>query len=568
MPRGVKAEISEPMESTETYQPVNATTIIVLHPGSTTLWLGRATDHAPQSMPHVVAWKRPTTSTLPKKPDSLFSRPGLHQKESETQKELALSIVEQGILTKKANKRHQQLQEQVASFNAESEADELDEVSHNQWTDTSNYPSYIVGEQAMYINDNDPYTLHWPMKGGSLNLHSDVGGSLTSVCADLEAIWAHGIEKYLNIPKASLQFHRAVLVVPNTFNKQYVKEMLNILLCKLGFSSAIIQLESVSSSFGCGISCGCVVDVGHEKTHISCVDDGLTIPASRLILQYGGNDITRCFFWLLKKMNFPYKECDPYNNKLDVYLLKELKETFCHLNQEIPAGQIHEFQVHRPGVKPLLYELKLGDEVMQAPMAMFYPQLFGIVGEILVKKPSLQYDDPEDLFDDKQLLESGTREPKAGKSDQTMTETDEMSKPSGPSMMKKTTDSINPEKGLGLDNAIIHSIASCGSEETQQKLFNNILLIGGGFMFNGALAKLQERLKAKLLNRKQSKLADSVEVMAKSRDVDARTICWKGAAILGILDSAQELWITQAEWTSIGIRVLRERSLFVWSPDR
>lgn len=36
---------------------------------------------------------------------------------------------------------------------------------------------------------------------------------------------------------------------------------------------------------------------------------------------------------------------------------------------------------------------------------MFYPQLFGIVGEILVTTPSLQYDDPEDLFDDKQLLE-------------------------------------------------------------------------------------------------------------------------------------------------------------------
>lgn len=36
--------------------------------------------------------------------------------------------------------------------------------------------------------------------------------------------------------------------------------------------------------------------------------------------------------------------------------------------QDIPAGQIHEFQVHRPGLKPLLYELKLGDEVMQAPM--------------------------------------------------------------------------------------------------------------------------------------------------------------------------------------------------------
>ena len=38
--------------------------------------------------------------------------------------------------------------------------------------------------------------------------------------------------------------------------------------------------------------------------------------------------------------------------------------------QDIPAGQVHEFQVHRPGKKPLLYELKLGDEVMQAPMVI------------------------------------------------------------------------------------------------------------------------------------------------------------------------------------------------------
>lgn len=36
---------------------------------------------------------------------------------------------------------------------------------------------------------------------------------------------------------------------------------------------------------------------------------------------------------------------------------------------------------------------------------MFYPQLFGIIGEVLVSAPSLHYDDAEDLFDDKQLLE-------------------------------------------------------------------------------------------------------------------------------------------------------------------
>jgi hypothetical protein len=39
-------------------------------------------------------------------------------------------------------------------------------------------------------------------------------------------------------------------------------------------------------------------------------------------------------------MNFPYKECNPYNDKLDVYLLKELKETFCHLNQVSYAAHV------------------------------------------------------------------------------------------------------------------------------------------------------------------------------------------------------------------------------------
>lgn len=32
------------------------------------------------------------------------------------------------------------------------------------------------------------------------------------------------------------------------------------------------------------------------------------------------------------KVSFPYKECN-INNRLDVLLLHELKETFCHLSQ-------------------------------------------------------------------------------------------------------------------------------------------------------------------------------------------------------------------------------------------
>ena len=59
-------------------------------------------------------------------------------------------------------------------------------------------------------------------------------------------------------------------------------------------------------------------------------------------------------------------------------------------------------------------------------------------------------------------FQSGTREAKAGKGDQAVPETEEVSKPTGLLTMKKSADPINPEKGLGLDNAIIHSINCCG----------------------------------------------------------------------------------------------------------
>ena len=37
----------------------------------------------------------------------------------------------------------------------------------------------------------------------------------------------------------------------------------------------------------------CVVDVGDQKTTISCVEDGISHPNTRIQLSYGGSDITQ-----------------------------------------------------------------------------------------------------------------------------------------------------------------------------------------------------------------------------------------------------------------------------------
>lgn len=90
--------------------------------------------------------------------------------------------------------------------------------------------------------------------------------------------------------------------------------------------------ESVCATFGTGVGCACVVDVGDQKTAVSCVEDGLSQPATQLVMQYGGADVTRSFHWLLARCSFPYRECR-LNNRMDALFMQQLKETYCHLEQ-------------------------------------------------------------------------------------------------------------------------------------------------------------------------------------------------------------------------------------------
>ena len=53
------------------------------------------------------------------------------------------------------------------------------------------------------------------------------------------------------------------------------------------------------AAFGAGLSSACVVDVGDEKSHVCCVEDGVSNPFTRLTLNVGGSDITRLFYKLL-----------------------------------------------------------------------------------------------------------------------------------------------------------------------------------------------------------------------------------------------------------------------------
>ena len=97
-------------------------------------------------------------------------------------------------------------------------------------------------------------------------------------------------------------------------------------------------------------------------------------------------------------------------------------------------------------------------------------------------------------------------------------------------------------------------------------MYGTILLVGGGYCFKGAEDFLLRKVQAQLPAHYQF-VREQMEVVVRPKDVEPATVCWKGGTVLSILDSAQELWISQKEWNQYGIRILRERCAFQWSSN-
>ncbi|XP_047234766.1 actin-related protein 8 isoform X2 [Girardinichthys multiradiatus] len=619
--RGVKRPIAPAAIPEPAQEQIQSNFVVVIHPGSRTLRIGRATDTLPVTVPHVIA-RRHRQGGQTKYEDAWLLRDGLNQKaESSEQRQNGLKMVDQAIWSKKMSngvRRTPVSAEQARAYNCLIRPAVLDSSSRVKWTNTSHQPNYLVGDEALYVNPSDCYNSHWPIVRGQLNVHSGSGGSLTAVLADLETIWSYVIQKHLEIPLKELKYYRCILLVPDIYNRQHVKEIVNMLLHNMGFSAIIVHQESVCATFGSGLSSACVVDVGDQKASICCVEDGVSHRNSRLCLAYGGSDVTRTFFWLLQRAGFPYRDCQ-LTNRLDCQLLQHLKETLCHLDQDISGLQDHEFQTRFPEAPALLYQIRLGDEKLQAPMGLFYPSTFGIVGQKMTSLQHRSQGNSEDPHDEHYLLATQSKGDQSSKSaerkavsrpgggldgemgcqgrmgemsdmprgcgsgsggavgggmlgemelgpaqGECLMGSGEVEEPLSTHLSRKTAIISQFEsKALGLDKAILHSIDCCASDETKRKMYSSILVVGGGLMFHGA----QEFLLHRIINKMPPsfrRLVDNVEVVTRPKDMDPRLISWKGGAVLACLDTTQEMWIHRTEWQRFGVRMLRERAAFVW----
>lgn len=564
-------------------EPIQGATTIVIHPGSFYLRIGRASDAFPHTVPHVIGRRRKDPCGSTYEDPLLVPQLNVYQDRdlSATMENTLTSVIGilQSCLTSEGRGRYATPPSTVFELNSVCKPDIVDGPSDMHFTKVDPSQDYVIGEEVLYLNPKSDFNIHWPIRRGRLNLHSGVGGSLTAVLADLETIWGTVIHQYLDIPLKDLKHYRAVLVIPDVYNRQHVKELVNLVLVHLGFGACVLHQEGVCATFGAGLSYACVIDVGDQKTTVSCVEDGISHRNTRLTMDYGGADITQVFFWLLKKCGFPYKRCDS-SSRLDALLLHELKETMCHVNLNVCGPQRRCFQVKRPGHLVAMYNIHTGDECMVAPLSLFHHELLGLTGFKTTKTQQRSAGDSEDPHDENYLRETSQRRGAKENQDAGSTNQDQSSQGDdihlGSSQMEEDidpTDTTVPQTTkeserelpcdqlFSVDQAVLQSIEQCPSEDVKRKMYNCILVVGGGMMFQGIHTWLHSRLSLQIpiIYR-----GEQMDIITRAKDMDPRITTWKGAAVMSCLDTTQELWIRPNEWTRLRVKLLREKAPFIW----
>ncbi|KAM7346712.1 actin-related protein 8 [Cochliomyia hominivorax] len=590
---------------------MQAQKIIVIHPGSLYLRIGRASDLNPLTILHAIGRKRKqnlSDDTKFQYHDTLLPSMAASDKQNEIMQEfeenrLQVSHAIQSYMPQHEERHggHKRMRiatppQQIATFNRRTIAEDLPLESTLKTEndlkkeDDDPKPDNIFDEDLLKINftNNCDYNIHFPVKRGELNLHSHIGGSLTAVLSDLESIWSYAIHERMAIPRKSLVQYGAVLVVPDVYNRSVLRELVSLLLTRLKFRACFLLQDHVAATFGAGLGYACVVDLGDQKCSISCVEDGISQPDTRVRLGYGGGDITQVFYALLRKCCFPYKDCNVEDDYDDAMLLMSLKEKFCHLNLEICGAQEKSFEINKPK-KRLRYTFQLGDECVVAPLALFHTELLNITGKqrlVRLQFRNNQISDPEDCFDAEYIRETGRV--RNGRGDQLLegtmpvtgeTADDELVVVDNYEVEDRSNNLRNSEKDeelyysstngqiVPLDMAIVRSIERCTTEDMKRKMYGCILLVGGASKMPGFSKWLEQKITLQLSattahNRSMDQLPFEVNVCVK--EMDAAMIAWKGAAIMSCLESAPELWLIASEWEKYGLRILREKATFMW----
>ncbi|KAH9847317.1 actin-like ATPase domain-containing protein [Lenzites betulinus] len=387
--------VDEAGTSTPAEQARRGSKVVVIHPGSRFLRIGRASDVTPLTIPNVIARKQTPPVSAPTYVQGV-SRPK-EDRQRATPSTTAPSGDEYGVnvasddpfdakvaaITVSLRDRMRFYKLRVTpnagtiatAFNEQFKPEIIPEMNDPYRVDwiTSTDEPYLVGEKALRVADPEQmgYVIRWPIYGGNFNTRDYPSKQM--IYNDIEAIFRDALLQK-GIEPSAYKEYSVVLIIPDYYDRLYVEALVKILIIDMGFKQFCAQQESLAATYGAGISNACVVDMGAVKTSIACVDDGLVVADTRMVLSMGGNDITEFLYVLFEKIGFPYRDID-LARSYDWNVIEDLKARLCTLAEGDVALNLYDFSVRRPGEPTEKYGLRAYDEIILSPMCLFEPRV-------------------------------------------------------------------------------------------------------------------------------------------------------------------------------------------------
>ncbi|KAH3688693.1 hypothetical protein WICPIJ_000293 [Wickerhamomyces pijperi] len=591
---------------------------VVIHPGARNIRIGLASDVYPKAFPFVVA--------VPGEPTARPEEFDLTEEESKEQQQSKEKLYKDFRDRMRYYKRRlvPNSNDMVSNYNKKIIPEKIPE--HNDIhriefiNPKQNSARYYVGEDAFKL-DSEAYRLRYPLLTHGKFNHQEYK-SPQELTGEIQLYLRETLKTHFDIE--AITNHKTVLIIPDLYDKHYAETFIELLL-QMGFDSVAIIQESLAATYGAGISNACVVDIGAKTTKIACVDDGLIVGNSRTVQHFGGDDITRNFYKLLREANFPI-ELDQ-NKPHEWSMMEQIKEKFITFQDANITVQLYNFTKRYTGGRlSEKFEFKVFDQAILSPMGLFFPKVFdipsGLESSDIVQDPNML---SRDIFTEE-------ADDPVSKTQKDCLEGNIYSNMNDFPILKDLINPNNLEEGSNsnkisltpLDKALIQSIANaCRYDFSKLKTyFENILIVGGGskiealdfilidriniwrpkllalstlpeflktvelkmnkwhvekeytknFENKELIAELDEQLYGELQTEVESYLQSSnfdvhgsvtpVQILPAPREIDPSILTWKGGSVFARLKIIEELWITYQDWDMLGSRTLQYKTLF------
>ena len=260
------------------------------------------------------------------------------------------------------------------------------------WTDVDHEPSYVTGDEALDLHPDDPYTVFFPIRRGRFNVsYAPFTGSLpassppspnssyTACLSAIEHILADTLMNDFHIPSSSFHMYSLVLSLPPTLSHRNVYDIADICFTRLGLKELFVHHSSVLATYGCGLPLACLVHAGGQTTRVVCVDDGLEVSGSSVVLERGGDEVGEVLLAYLKHhdhyMQPALRNWEVHDSIWQWRQVQRAKEKVLTAAPREFHYQWVEFREPTADGAVRVYRMNVSTAAVCAPRALFDPRL-------------------------------------------------------------------------------------------------------------------------------------------------------------------------------------------------